>query len=157
MADTVGGGIISELGELGKKIGSEAAKVPGDIAGKALESLGTSGGKKTQAATPQTSGEGAKGNSAWDKIDAETDRKIKRQMARRALEDLSAGTGKKQKEPSIWERLQMENEQKKKEDTATKVAAAQQLQMPTSKRPRGDLYGTKAKQTATENRNVRQD
>lgn len=157
MADTVGGGIIGELGELGKKIGGEVAKVPGDIAGKALESLGTSGAKKTQAGTTATPAEGTKGNSAWAQIDTQTDQKIKRQMARRALEDFLGGTGKRKKEPSIWERLQMENDQKKKEDTANKVVAAQQVQMPTSKRPRGDLYGAKAKQTATENRNVRQD
>jgi hypothetical protein len=156
MADTVGGQIISELGELGKKIGGEAAKVPKDIAGKALESLGT-GSKKTQGSTSQVSTEGAKGKGAWDQIDKESDKKIKRQMARRALEDLLSGAGRKQKEPSIWERLQMENDQKKKEDTTRKAAAAQQLQTSTSKRPRGDLYGAKAKQTATENRNVRQD
>jgi len=131
--------------------------VPKDIAGKALESLGT-GSKKTQGTATQTPTEGgAKSTSAWNQIDRETDKKIKRQMARRALEDLLGGAGRKQKEPSIWERLQMENDQKKKEDTTQKAAAAQQLQMPTSKRPRGDLYGAKAKQTATENRNVRQD
>jgi hypothetical protein len=160
MADTVGGGIIGELGELGKKIGGEVAKVPGDIIGQALESVGAStGGKKTQGqkTTATQSNDNGATKSAWDQIDAATDKKIKRQMARRALEDLLAGAGKKQKEPSIWERLQMEADQKKKEDKAQKAAASQQLQTPTSKRPRGDLYGAKAKSTATENRNVRQD
>ena len=46
-------------------------------------------------------------------------------MARRALEDLLTGAGRKQKEPSIWERLQMEHEQKKKEDTDEKQQSAQ--------------------------------
>jgi len=158
MADSIGGGIIGELGELGKKIGGEVAKVPGDIIGQALESVGAStGGKTVQGQKVVQTSDGGAPKSAWDQIDAQTDKKIKRQMARRALEDLLGGAGRKQKEPSIWERLQMEADQKKKEDTNQKAAAAQQLQPSSSKRPIGDLYGKKAKQTATENRNVRQD
>lgn len=158
MTDSIGGGVIGELGELGKKIGGEVAKVPGDIIGQALESVGSgSGGKKVQGQKVVQTSDGGAAKSAWDQIDAESDKKIKRQMARRALEDLIGGAGRKQKEPSIWERLQMEADQKKKEDTNQKATAAQQLPMSVSKRPRGDLYGKKAKQTATENRNVRQD
>jgi len=157
MPDSVGGQIISELGQLAKDVGKQTAKVPVDIAGKALESLGTSSAKGQQSATiPKTSGEG-KPKNAWEAIDLEKDEKIKRQMARKALEDLLSGAARRPKEPSIWERLQMEQDQKKKEAQAQQAAAAQQLPVPASKRPRGDLYGTKAKQTATENRNVRQD
>jgi len=51
----------------------------------------------------------------------------------------------------------MEEDQKKRQMTAQKVQAGQVLQMPSSKRKRGDLYGTQAKKTATENRSIRQD
>jgi hypothetical protein len=151
MANTIGGQIIGEISEIGKQVGGEAVKVPKDIAGIALESLGATSGKKqgNQITKP---------NTAWEQIDTEPDKKIKRQMARRALEELTKGALQRPKEPSIWERLQMEADQKKKEDIASQVVAAKQhLNVPTSKRPKGDLYGTKAKQTATENRNVRQD
>ncbi len=159
MGDTVGGQIISELGQLGKKVGGEVAKVPKDIAGKALESLGSSSGKKQtgQASTTPQVTPGEKPKTAWEQIDVEQNEKVKRQIARRALEELMKGDLKRPKEPSIWERLQMEADQKKKESAAQSAAAAQQISMPSSKRARGDLYGTKAKQTATENRNVRQD
>jgi hypothetical protein len=146
------GQIIGELSEIGKQVGQEAAKVPADIAGKALESLGASKSSNTQQAQP------GKSNTAWEQIDVETDKKIKQHIARKALEELTNGAARRPKEPSIWERLQMEADEKKKEAVAQQAAAAkQQLPVSTSKRPRGDLYGAKAKQTATENRNVRQD
>jgi hypothetical protein len=161
MADTVGGQIISELGEIGKKVGSEAVKIPKDIAGVALESIGASGSNKQGSAkifSSAATGEAAKNpETAWEKISIEKDTNIRRQMARKALEELTKGMAARPKEPSVWERLQMEQEQKKKETIMQNVQAAQTLPMPASKRPKGDLYGTKAKQTATENRNVRQD
>ncbi|HUD18989.1 MAG TPA: hypothetical protein VMR81_00900 [Patescibacteria group bacterium] len=163
MADSgnIGGSIISELGQIGKQIGTEVAKVPKDIAGKALESLGTSSSKNSKGQTVVTSGtpgEGGKPATAWEQIDGENDQAVKRHMARRALEELTSGAIAKKKEPSIWERLQQEQEQKKNVLAQNQAQqSAQSLPMATSKRPRGDLYGKKAKQTATENRNVRQD
>jgi hypothetical protein len=148
---TIPGQIIGELSEIGKQVGGEVTQIPKDIAGIALESLGA----KSSKARPVQPG---KSNTAWDQIDVEPDKKIKRTMARRALEELVQGSAKRPKEPSIWERLQMEADEKKKQETQSKQAtASQQLNVPASKRPRGDLYGAKAKQTATENRNVRQD
>lgn len=153
MANTIGGQIIGELSEIGKQVGGEVAQVPKDIAGIALESLGAKSSGKTGNSTQQ-----GKSNTAWEQIDVEPDKKVKRAMARRALEELTKGAARRPKEPSIWERLQMEADEKKKQEVqAQQTAAKQQLSTPTSKRPRGDLYGTKAKQTATENRNVRQD
>jgi len=159
MADngSIGGQIISELGSIAKDVGKQTAKIPADIAGKALESLGSSSGKnpKGQTVVSQVTTEGGK-KSAWEQIDTEPDRAMKRHIARKALEELTKGQLKK-KEPSIWERLQQENEQKKEMQKQQTAASAQALPQATSKRPRGDLYGAKAKQTATENRNVRQD
>ena len=159
MADNggVGSQIISELGQIGKQIGTEVAKVPGDIAGKALESLGTSSGKKPGSTLPPSSmTEGSQSSTVWSQIDSEKDQQVRKRMARRALEEFSRG-GSRRKEPSIWERLQQEQDQKKKEQQAQQQAQGQQLRPVASKRPAGDLYGKKAKQTATENRNVRQD
>lgn len=151
------GQIISELGEIGKKVGGEVAKIPKDIAGKALESLGASS-KKSGFSTPvQKAPEGGTPATAWEQIGVEKDRKIKQAIARKALEEFVGGKITKLREPSIWERLQMEQEQKKNLQQAQQAAASQSLPVATSKRPQGDLYGTKAKKTATENKNVRQD
>jgi len=81
---------------------------------------------------------------------------VKRAIARAALEELS---GKKpaQKEQSVWEKLQKEEEQKKEQKKQKAQASRASLPQATSKRKRGDLYGMKAKKTAAENRNVRQD
>ena len=159
MADNIGGQIISELGSIAKDVGEQTAQIPKDIAGKALESLGSASSKNPKGKTvvSQASAGGDKPATAWEQIDAESDRAVKRHIARAALEELTRGSMRK-KEPSIWERLQQENEQKKEmQKQQTAAAAAQSLPAATSKRPRGDLYGAKAKQTATENRNVRQD
>jgi len=145
------GQIIGELSEIGKQVGGEVTQVPKDIAGKALESLGVTGGKKPVKQT-------AKSNTAWEQIDTEPDKNVKLHIARKALEELTKGALQRPREPSIWERLQMEADQKKKEEIANAaISAKQHLTMPTSVRTKGDLYGAKAKQTATENRNVRQD
>ncbi len=158
MPNNIPGQIISELGEIGKKVGGEVAQIPKDIAGKALESLGTSSKKPGTTPPVQKSPEGGKPATAWDQIAFEKDEKVRRAIARRALEDLIGGAAARKKEPSIWERLQMEAEQKKNQQQQQQQAAAsQQVAMPTAKRPRGDLYGAKAKKTATENKNVRQD
>lgn len=155
MPNGIPGQIISELGELGKKVGGEVAKVPKDIAGKALESMGTSSGKTGAAAAKTPGGTEIKSDSMWDKIALEKDQKVKRSIARKALEDL-VNKAPQRREPSIWERLQMEQEQKK-QMMQQKAGSGSPLPMPASKRPRGDLYGAKAKKTATENKNIRQD
>lgn len=142
----VPGQIISELGQIVKDVGKQTAKVPGEIAGKALESLGTT--SKKPAGT----------GVAWEQIGVEKDRKVKQALARKALEELASGKVMKPREPSIWERLQMEAEEKKNtQHQQQAAAAASQLPQTGSRRPTGDLYGVKAKKTTAENKNVRQD
>ena len=127
------GAFTDELGDLGKQIVRETVKVPKDIAGKALESLGTSGGQKQKQQTATT-----------------TD-------ARAALAEI-AGIKPKQKEPTVWEKIQAEAEQKKELGKQQQQTAAQALPAVKSKRPRGDLYGMKAKKAGSEvGKNVRQD
>lgn len=146
MPNNVPGQIISELGQIAKDVGKQAVQIPKDIAGKALESLGATSGK-----TP------AGDNTAWAQIGREKDQKVKQSIARKALEELAGGKITRPREPSIWERLQQEQEQKKHMQQQSAPGAMAPLPTSSSKRPVGDLYGAKAKKTATENRNVRQD
>ncbi len=157
---TMIGAFTDELGELGKNIVREAVAVPKDIAGKAMESLGVSSGKKQQQQTnsgnPKDSRNLEKG--PLDPMKAAKDQQAKQAVARAALAQLAGGT-QRQKEPTVWERQVQEAEQKKElAKQQQKQASAQQLAPVSSKRKRGDLYGMKAKKNTTEvGRNVRQD
>lgn len=151
--------IIGSFEDLGKDVVREVAKVPKDIAGKALESLGTSSGQKSQK--PVNSGltrNLEKKQGSWEQFDALSDKEAKKKMARKALEALLARQTKP-KEPSVWEKIQMEVEQKKQLAQQQQMqTAAQQLPKTSSKRPRGDLYGVGAKKLGSElGKNVRQD
>ncbi len=150
--------IIGSFEDIGKDILRETINVPKDIAGKALESLGTSSGKTQGQQAPQAATADKPKEGPLAELDQAKDTKVKEAIARRALEELS-GNKPKQKEPSVWERIQMEVEQKKKQQQQQTIVAAQSaLPMAKSKRPRGDLYGVKAKRNAAEvSRNVRQD
>lgn len=146
---TMLGAFSDELGDLGKNIVREAVAVPKDVVGTALESLGVSGGQKQKQQTTATPDDTKKEPS---------EPQIKASIARVALQELAGGKPK-QKEPSVWEKIQAEAEQKKElGKKQQQQAAAQQLPVVKSKRPRGDLYGMKAKKVGSEvGKNVRQD
>ena len=156
-----GNNIFGQIGEsfeqIGKDVVRETVQAPKDIVGKAMESLGAGGGKKSQKAQPkQTAAMPEPGSQA--EADANHALDIKKAVARAALQEL-AGGGQKQKEPTVWEKLKQEEEQKKemkkKQAEANKKASLPQV---TSKRKRGDLYGMKAKKSSTEiGKNTRQD
>lgn len=131
---TITGALTDELGDLGKSIVREAVAVPKDIAGKALESLGTPTSQKPQQQKPTTAA-----------------------SARAALAALAGPP--KPKEPSVWERMQAEAEQKKEMRKHQRAQAAEQaLPVVKPKRARGDLYGIKAKKFSGEvGKNIRQD
>lgn len=152
------GAFTDELGDLGKQIVRETASVPKDIAGKALESLGVSSGQKQKQQTASTPDASRKEQSPLDQLQAAKDSQAKQAIARAALAEIAGVTSKK-KEPSVWEKIQAEAEQKKElAKQQLQQAAAQQLAPATSKRRRGDLYGMKAKKNTTEvGKNVRQD
>lgn len=149
------GQISEEFGELGKQVVKEAVKAPKDIAGIALESLGTSSGKQqgnfTQSNTKPTEG------GVVDQFTNEKNQLAKKAIARAALEEL-AGRPAIPKELSVRERIEAE-ERQKKELLAKQQAQAQQnvLQPATPKRKRGDLFGVQAKRSSAERKNVRQD
>lgn len=152
------GQITEEFEQIGKKVVTEVTKVPKDVAGKALESMGVSSGKKSGTTATQNNQAGTSGEkTALDTFNETKEQQVKKAIARSALEQI-AGVRPKQKEPTVWEKMQMEAEQKKElSANQAKQAQAQALPQATSKRKRGDLYGTQAKKTSVENKNVRQD
>ncbi len=151
--------VLGQIGEsfetIAKDVVGEVKQVPKDMVGTALESVGlsTGGKKKPKQHVSNAQEPGVEGQPQTPPGPSED---IKRAIARAALEELS---GKKpaQKEPSVWEKLQQEEEQKKEQKKQKAQAAKAQLPAAAPKRKRGDLYGMKAKKTAAENRNVRQD
>jgi hypothetical protein len=137
--------IIGSFEDIGKDIVRETAKVPTDLAGKALESLGTNT-KKTQN-TPNT--------PPSQKPEVEEKKSV---SPREWLAEL-AGTAKKQKELTVQERLEKEK-QEKNEKEAQKSAVAQKMAplTPMSQKAKpGNLYGIKQKQTSMEKKGFRQD
>jgi len=152
------GQISEEFEQIGKQVVQEVVKVPKDVAGKALESLGASSGKKPGTTTTQNTQAGTSGEKTpLQQLTEAKEQQTKKAIARSALEQI-AGVKPKQKEPTVWEKMQMETEQKKEMAAKqAKQAQTQSLPQATSKRKRGDLYGTQAKKTSTENKNVRQD
>ncbi|MBI3577201.1 hypothetical protein HY086_04145 [Candidatus Gottesmanbacteria bacterium] len=150
--------IIGSFEDIGKDVLKQTAQVPKDIVGKAIESIGTAGSKKQGQplanARDQQAGKAKEG--ALGELDSAKDEQVKKAIARSALEQLAGKP--KQKEPSVWEKIQMEIEQKKQQQQQQKQASAQALPAGKGKRPRGDLYGLKAKKASAEmSRNVRQD
>ncbi len=157
-----GNNIFGQIGEsfeqIGKDVVRETVQAPKDIVGKAMESLGAGGGKKSQKSTQAKPTAAMPEPGSQAEADAQAAMEIKKAVARAALQEL-AGGGQKQKEPTVWEKLKQEEEQKKemkkKQAEANKKASLPQV---TSKRKRGDLYGMKAKKSSTEiGKNTRQD
>lgn len=156
-----GNTILGQLGEsfeqIGKDVAREVVQAPKDIVNNAMESLGVGGGKKSQKTqTKPTIPVPEPGSQA--EADAQQAMEIKKAIARSALQELAGGS-QKQKEPTVWEKLKQEEEQKKemkkKQAEANKKASLPQV---SSKRKRGDLYGMKAKKSSTEiGKNTRQD
>ncbi len=137
--------IIGSFEDIGKDIARETGKVPADVVGKALESLGTTSQKSQKSSTAPT----------HQTPDAQEKKPV---VPRQWLEEL-AGTNKKQKEPTVEERLAKEDQEKleKEKKQAAKAVQMAPIQTGGSKPKRGNLYGIRQKRTAVENKNVRQD
>lgn len=138
--------IIGSFEDIGKDIVRETGKVPTEIIGKALESLGTSSQK------------GQKGNPTPQGKVEEPKQPEKTLPPRQWLAEL-AGNAKKQNEPTVQERLEKEKQDKNEKETKQAAVAQKMAPLPqmSQKAKPGNLYGIKQKQTATENKNVRQD
>jgi hypothetical protein len=138
--------ILGSFEDIGKDIARETVKVPTDIAGKALETMGTSSQKGQQGVeAPQVQSEKAKPPE-------------KNVSARQWLAEL-AGKSKKPQEPTVQARLEKEK-QGENENAAKQVAIAQKMAPlpPMSQKPKpGNLYGIPQKSSSEKSKNVRQD
>ncbi len=134
--------IIGSFEDIGKDIVREAAKVPTDIAGKALESLGTKSNNPKQTQKQQNN----------------LNEPSKPVPPREWLAEL-AGKNKKQPESTVQERLEKEKQEKNEKEQ--KQAAVVQKMAPivtgSSKPKRGNLYGIKQKSSSEMSKNTRQD
>jgi len=136
--------MIGSFEDIGKDIVREAVKAPVDIAGQALESLGT--GKPTKQKSTTTKGSSGQ---VVEEIGQTNDQKVKKAMARRALEELAGG--EKKKEPTVWDEKQKEEAEKNRiEKEKKEMALKQSLPTVSPKAKRGNLYGIKAKKMGSE-------
>lgn len=152
--------IIGSFEDIGKDIVRETAKVPADVVGKALESLGTSS-QKGQKGNPMTGTQPAGGKQqegALGQLAETNDTKVRRSIAREALAQLAGNPGK-QKEPTVQERLEKEKQEKNEKEAKTAAVAQKMapLAQGSSKAKRGNLYGIKQKASSEMSKNARQD
>lgn len=147
--------IIESFEDIGEVIIQEVKQLPKDIAGKALESLGTASTKKPSASQQQARRIPQDGASA--EIEKTKEEQIKKAIARAALEEI-AGVTPQKKEPTVFEKAQIEIDQKK-ELAKKQMVAAQMAQLPkmSQKKRRGNLFGIQEKSSLEKSRNVRQD
>lgn len=143
--------VIGSFEDIGKDVVREIAKVSKDIGQTALESLGTSSAK-TQSGNTQTTNlpQGDPGSAMEQISSGGTSPQAKQAVARRALQELS-GLKPKPKEPGVWEKQQKDDREKKElQGLQAQKAAANTLIQPSARRPKGDLYGIKAKRHGSE-------
>jgi hypothetical protein len=151
MADGIVKGVGEQLGQLGKQIAVDIATVPAKLTGLdkgTNESAGQGAGGKKQNTAQQTGGskpaEPLKDPilELKQKDQVETQKNLA--QARRLLELIMKPV--EPQELTVREQMERDElEKKKKEIEEEKKKAAQVLPKTASKRPRGDLYGVKAK------------
>ncbi len=154
MPDGIKSGIGEQLGNLGKQIATEVINIPAKITGmdggttNETAGSGTGGKQKGQKGTHSAqSGTNIFGLPRTpEQIAAEDalEKQKKLAEARRLLQQFIQPQG--QSEPTLAEKQEMEEmEKNKKEIEEEKKKAKSVLPVVASKRPRGDLYGAKAK------------
>lgn len=137
--------IIGSFEDIGKDVARETAKIPADVFGKTLESMGT-GSQKSQQGNPVKH---AKPETA---VPPE-----KPASPRQWLEELA---GKNiLREPTVQERLEKQKREKNEKESKQAIAAQKMAPIVTgsSKPKRGNLYGIKQKSSSEMSKNVRQD
>lgn len=160
MANPLHKPILGSFEDIGENVVSQLKQIPKDVGQAALESIGVNAsGKKGNTSVTNPSPTVAQGEqSHWQQMDTIKNDQEKRVIARKALEELLQPVAK-QKEPSIWEKIQQEEEQKKA------MAVEQQkksspVQLPSSgaRKVPGMKSAVKAKQQGSEiGKNARQD
>jgi hypothetical protein len=135
--------ILGSFEDIGEEVAQNITKLPGDILGKALESVGVSSGSGStkQPAKPNAT---QQDGSNWQQIDKTQNQEVKKTIARNALEELLKNvpqtelTEYEKKKKEEEEKAKAQKEQQKQQDLAS-------LPKMTAKRARGDLHGMKAK------------
>jgi len=148
--------IIGSFEDIGKDIVRETSKVPSDILGKVIESIGTSSQSSSRTSASALPGD-RKPDSAASALDQAPDQQAKKAIARRALEELAKKST--QKEPTIWEKIQQEAKEKKDaQEYQRKKQSLDSLPVIKGAKKRGDLFGIAAKKQGSEiGKNARQD
>jgi len=156
---SVGKKVIGQLGQLGKKVGKQVAKTPVDIAETAFESLSGKRDKTPSKRAPQAPMHEVLPpvkkieNGPWADIDSMDDKKAKAAFARNALKQF-AGISKGEKEPSVYEKIQKEQAEKKEQlELRKKQARSSVLPDIKGKQKRGSAFSHKKmrkKQTGME-------
>lgn len=160
MANPIPKPIIGAFEDIGESIVSQVKSIPKDVGQTALESIGLStGGKKQgqQAIPPPTPGVTQEAGSSWNQIDQTQDQKIKKDIARNALQELLRPR-QQANEPSIWERMNQEEEQKKAQKAQQQPQGPIALPSSGARKVPGMKHANKAKQLGSEiGKNARQD
>lgn len=148
--------ILGSFEDIGEEIKQEVTKLPGDILGQALESVGLNMGGKKQGQKANTPSAVQDPNSAWQQIDQQKDEQTKKEIARAALAELTQPKHQAQ-EPSEYDKRIQEEEQKKQIE-AEKKKQAQPVALPSSgqRKVPGIKSAVKAKTTEI-GKNTRQD
>ena len=158
MANTPRPHILGQFQDIGEQIVSEIKQIPKDVGQAALESVGVSTGGTKQAKTAPAPGAAKDAGSKWQEIDHVNEEKIKKQIARSALQELTSPSAAP-KEKSIWEKLQDEDAQKEQSRNQQQQAQSNALPMPKGKTKQGAMGRVnKSKQQGNEMKvNMKQD
>ncbi len=142
------GKITEELGELGKKVATETAKAPADIASAIFEK-DSHGQKSPHVQQGEKTQEQKKEKTPLDLLDEAKTQKEKQDFARGVLEYIRS---KKEKPvSSVYEKnIMEEREKKEKQQQQAKAAAWQQLPNTGARARRGDLRNISKKQAHPE-------
>jgi hypothetical protein len=148
MSDGIAKGVGESLGNLGKQIITDVAKMPAQIVGLD-ETMGSGGGKSQKGQTNQKPKMGVGQNSEPDINRMAQEDEIKKQQelqqARRLLSQISGQPVNS--EPTVYEQIQRENAQKKEDLKNRQQAENMQLKQVSTRPRRGNLMG---KQTGSE-------
>jgi hypothetical protein len=153
--------IIGSFEDIGRDVARESVKVPVDIAGKALESLGAASQKQGNTVLTGTGapGEGGTGEpkpeGPLEHLGKTDDPTVKKAIARAALAQI-AGVTPGEQEQTTWDRQQQEDKERK--ELETRRAAARQFQLPVIRgKQRRGMGGVREKAHTEVSKNARQD
>ncbi|MCX8009258.1 MAG: hypothetical protein N3A54_06210 [Patescibacteria group bacterium] len=152
--------IIGSFEDIGENIVSQLKQLPKDVGQAAMESIGLSTGSGNKGNNPKQPPPqpGQSEQSYLKQLEDQTkQQEEKKAIARKALQELLKP---REKEPSVWERLQQEEEQKKAMAVEQQKKAPQPIQLPSSgpRKLPGIKNPAKTKSFGSEiGKNVRQD